>query len=100
MAIELYDLLYWGQKTPVLQPKVNPIEEGQVGLPIVEDAKPITLAQYDRISKNAITAHNLSEYRRKSFNMLLLPKVHTWFDTLLEGSEYYAKLLSNESPYN
>ena len=98
--IELYELLYSGRKTPVLQPKTNPIEEGQVGVPIIADAKPITLAQYDRISKNAITAHNLSEYRCKSFSMLLLPDVNTWFDTLLEGSEYYAKLLSAKSPYN
>lgn len=99
MAMEYYQALYSVLPTVTQQRVTNPIEEAQEGLPIIEDAKQITLAQYDRISKNAITAHNLSEYRSKQFNMLLLPDVHTWFDFLLSGSEYYGKLLSVESPY-
>lgn len=98
--LELYEMLYSGRPSPIMQVKTNPIEEAQQGLPIIEDAKKITLAQYDRVSKNAITAHNLSDYRRKSFNMLLLPKVQTWFELLLEGNEYYAEKLSVESPYS
>lgn len=100
MALELYDLIYGGRPKPKVQTQPNPIEEAQEGYPIIEDAKKITLAQYDRISKNAITAHNISDYRRKSFNMLLLPKVHTMFESLLEGSEFYAQKLQVESPYN
>lgn len=100
MVMELYRALYGGVRTVTQQRVTNPIEEAQAGLPIIEDAKQVTLAQYDRVSKNAITAHNLSEYRSKQFNLMLLPDVHTWFEYLLNGSEYYAKLLSNESPYS
>lgn len=100
MAIELYDALYGSSARTRLRSKSNPIEAAQVGYPIIEDAKQITLAQFDRVSKNAITAHRIADYRRKSFNMLLVPEITTWFDLLLGGNEYYAKLLSVKSPYS
>lgn len=100
MAIELYDALYGSNTRTNLRSESNPIEMAQVGLPIIEDAKPITLAQFDRISKNAITAHRIEDYRRKSFNMLLVPEINTWFDILLGGNDHYAKLLSAKSPYS
>lgn len=100
MAIELYDALYSSNTRTRLHSKSNPIEDAQIGYPIISDAKPITLAQFDRVSKNAITAHRIEDYRRKGFNMLLVPKIDTWFDTLLGGCDYYAKLLSTKSPYS
>lgn len=100
MAIELYAALYGSNVKTSLRSTSNPIEEAQEGYPIIADAKPITLAQFDRVSKDAITAHRISDYRRKSFNMLLIPEIHTWFDLLLGGNDYYAKLLSSKSPYS
>lgn len=70
------------------------------GRPIVPDAKIVTLAEFDVNTKNAITAHHLKDYRRKSFHLALLPKIDILFDKLLEGSDYWNELLHNESPYS
>ena len=69
------------------------------GKPILNDAVTVTLAEYDVDTKDAITAHHLKDYRRKRFNLMLLPKFHTIFDSILEGSEYWNGLLHNEGPY-
>lgn len=72
----------------------------QEGFPILEDAKEITLAQYDRNTKDVLTAHCMKDYRRKVFRLGLLPNVTTYFDLILEGSDYWNAVLHNESPYS
>lgn len=80
------------------QPHVpKPIEEVAAGKPILSDAKVITLAEYDLDTKDAITAHRIKDYRRKRFNLLLLPKINVTFDRVLEGSDYWNELLHYES---
>lgn len=59
----------------------------------VEDAKVITLAEYNPKSQFAITAHRVKDYRKKSSTLILLPEVDILFDRLLEGSEYFGRLL-------
>lgn len=75
-------------------------EKEFAGKSILSDAKEITLAEYDVDTKDAITAHHLKDYRRKRFNLILLPKVEILFDRVLEGSEYWNALLHNESAYS
>lgn len=93
--VKLYSSLipdvYVKQPEVVKQP-----EEVSQGLEIVPDAVQITLAEYDVKSKNAITAHHLKDYRRRKFNLILLPKIEVLFDKVLEGSEYWGGLLHNE----
>lgn len=85
----------------VKQPEVvKEPEEVFKGRPILPDAKEITLAEYDVDTKDAITAHHLKDYRRKRFNLVLLPDIITLFDKVLEGSDYWNGLLHNESPYS
>lgn len=74
-------------------------EEVFAGKAILADAKDVTLAEFDVNTKNAITAHHLKDYRRKSFYLALLPKIDILFDRMLEGSDYWNELLHNESPY-
>lgn len=57
------------------------------------DVKEITLAQYNPVTKDIITAHYLKDYRRSSFRLLLLPDVKTVFDSVLEGEGYYGSFL-------
>lgn len=59
----------------------------------VDDAKPITLSEYNPKSKFAITAHRVKDYRKKSNSLILLPEVDILFDKLLGGSEYFGGLL-------
>ena len=84
-------------KQPVL---VTPPEEVIPSVPLLDDAKEVTLAQYDRHTKDVITAHRMKDYRRKNFNLVLLPKVEILFDKMLEGREYWGELLSDESTYS
>lgn len=63
----------------------NDVKEAPKELPIKIDVKKITLAQYDRVSKDVITAHNIADYRQRKFNLTLLPKVEVLLDILLEG---------------
>ena len=96
--IELYEKLYGD--TIVKQPIVTKSpEEVFEAFPLIEDAKPITLAEYDRNTKEILTAHRMKDYRRKTFKLVLLPEVSVLFDLLLEGSDYWNGLLHNESPY-
>lgn len=99
-TLDMYNIMY-GNRPSIRQPTVvKSPEEVSRGLPIVVDARDITLAEYEPITKDAITAHRLKDYRRKSFNLLLVPKVNILFDTLLKGSKYYEELLSTQSPYS
>ena len=96
--ISLYSRLYndVGAKQPIV-PKAP--EELAPGFPLLEDARDITLAEYDRNTKDTITAHRMKDYRRKRFNLILLPEVDILFDKILEGSDYWNALLHDESPY-
>lgn len=84
---------YFGEldrSTRVTQsPPVRTFEDVFEGKPILSDAKQVTLAEFNLDSKNAITAHHLKDYRRKQFNLVLLPKIDILFDRLLEGSEFW-----------
>ena len=96
--IALYNVLY--PDVEVKQPIVTKSpEEIFIGVPILEDAETVTLAEYDAFTKDVITAHRMKDYRRKTFNLALLPEVSIFFDRILEGSDYWNALLHNESPY-
>lgn len=83
------------QPAPLKEP-----EKVFAGKPILNTAKEITLAEYDVDTKDAITAHHLKDYRRRHFNLILLPKIDIMYDRILEGSEYWSALLHNESAYS
>ena len=97
-TLKLYESLF---PLPIAKQPVQIKEHDLVfaGKPILSDAKVLTLAQYDVDSKNAITAHNLKDYRRKNFNLVLLPKVDNMFIRVLEGSVYWSELRRNASPF-
>lgn len=86
-----------GAKQPIVPKAPEEVEEG---FPLLEDARVITLAEYDRNTKDIVTAHRMKDYRRKRFNLVLLPEVDILFDKILEGSDYWNALLHNESPYS
>lgn len=44
--------------------------------------KPITLTSQDMRSKGHITAHDLRDYRRTGFNLVLLPEVELPYDVI------------------
>lgn len=99
-TISIYNQLY-GTVPRIKQPIVTKSpEEAIPGLPLVEDARDITLAQYEPMTKNHITAHRIKDYRRKTFNLVLLPEVNILFDKFLEGCTYYEKQLLSTSPYS
>lgn len=98
MAIELFGLLYTvpNIKQPIV---VATPEEVSAGIPILEDAKDITLAQYDRHTKDVLTAHKIKDYRCKKFSVVLVPDVEILFDKLVEGSGLLNEKLQNASAY-
>lgn len=51
---------------------------------VVPQAKPMTLADSGERSRDLVTAHNLSDYRRTSFNLILLPHVELSYDIIAE----------------
>lgn len=77
---------------------LKPVERVTPGVIVpdlrVDDVRVITLSEYSPVSKYAITAHRVKDYRKKSNSLILLPEVDILFDKLLEGSEYFAGLLS------
>lgn len=97
--ISLYDAL---PKRPLVSqepPKPAPKPEKKEYHPILDVSRVVTLAEFDPVSKDAITAHRLKDYRRKTFNFTLLPDVHILLDDIMEGSTYWNAKLHNESPY-
>ena len=98
-AISNYSRLLTGVQV-IQSPILESPKKDSNGKPILKDAKEIALAQYDVDTKDAITAHNLKDYRRRRFNLIMLPKVDIAFDKILEGSEYWNGLLHNESAYS
>ena len=51
---------------------------------LIPTAKEITLAEYNPVSSDSITAHKLADYRRRQFSLVLLPDVHILIDDLLK----------------
>lgn len=94
-ALSYYTQLY-RDVTPVLEVQKESVETIFKGKPILEDAVEITLAEYDVDTKDAITAHHLKDYRRRVFNLKLLPKIDLLFDHILEGSDYWNELLHTQ----
>lgn len=84
LMLELFDI-YLSGVVATKQKYVRPPENERQGIPIRMDAKCVTLAQYDRVSKDVITAHNIAEYRRSRFVPALLPNIDIWFDRFVEG---------------
>lgn len=97
MAISDYDLLY--ASMAVRQPKPVAEVEQKTGVKLRPDSKCITIAALDNHCKNYITAHNFSDYRKQKFELSLLPKVHTMFDSLLCASDYFSTLINSDDPY-
>lgn len=54
---------------------------------LMPTAKDITLAEYNASSSDAITAHRLSDYRRRRFSLTLLPDVRIILEDLLSSVE-------------
>lgn len=50
---------------------------------LMPTAKEITLAEYNEASSGAITAHRLSDYRRRKFSLVLLPNIHIPWEDLI-----------------
>lgn len=97
-------LHYYGElfdhKIPKQPEPYKEFTEVFAGKDILDDATQVTLAEYDVDTKNAITAHHLKDYRRRVYNLVLLPKIDTMFDKLLEGSPYWNELLHAKSNFN
>ena len=94
---------YYSQLCNNVRVVQHPVKEAKVaipeGKPILRDTKEITLAEYDVDTKNAITAHRIKDYRRRIYNLVLLPRVNILFDKVLEGSVYWNELLQTKSEY-
>ena len=89
---------YVHQDVEVIQPFIpKSPEELSVGKLLIPDVKTITLAQYDVDTKNYITAHRMSDYRKSTFSVRLLPKINPLFNKVLEGSKYWYAKLHHES---
>lgn len=64
------------------KPIAKPVKK-HVELPKLE-VRNITLSQFDDVTSNYITAHNIDEYRRKSFKVQLVPHVDLILDNILK----------------
>lgn len=62
------------------KPYVPPIRRKRKYVP--PQVPTITVADIDTRSRDFITAHDLRDYRRTSFNLVLLPKVDLAFDVI------------------
>lgn len=49
---------------------------------IVPEVIPVTIGELDPRSKNFVTAHDLRDYRRTSFNLVMLPAVELSYDAI------------------
>lgn len=95
MPIRDYDYLL---PDVILRQREVPVyKERQVpGVTLRPDARTVTLSQYDRDTKNYITAHDIKDYRISSFRLSNLPYVTTLFDKLLALDPYFSKALAEE----
>lgn len=62
------------------KPYVPPVHKKRKYVP--PEVPSITVADGDIRSRDFITAHDLRDYRRTSFNLVLLPKVDLAFDVI------------------
>lgn len=99
-AIRLIDQLHSTNVNVVMPPTLTDIDAVYVGKPILNDAVPITLAEYNLESKDAITAHRLKDYRQRRFRLALLPRCDLLYDKVLEGSDYWRELLQSKSSFS
>ena len=84
--IELYSKLMHPVKvvpTPIPKQVIDPPPK-----PLIRDAVKITLAEYEPTTKGVITAHHIADYRHKQKKLCLLQKQITWFDLLMEVSNW------------
>lgn len=80
--VELFMSLY--NIHPYTGWKVDPHPEKRTKAPMLYmDAKDVTLVAQSPISGPYVTAHDLSEYRRHKFSLLMLPDVKLPVDQLL-----------------
>jgi hypothetical protein len=93
VALELYKYVtnygVYDQPTTIVTEKV---QRNTIHL---NDAKEITLSQYNPLTKDYITAHRVKDYRRKTFTLTLLPQVNLMFNKVLEGSDYFNECLQH-----
>lgn len=75
------------------------INTSKVKVSTLPDAIDVTLAEYNPATRDQIVAHKIKDYRRRRFNLRLLPKVTILFDYILEGSDYWNERVHDESPY-
>lgn len=98
MALEYY--AYVNNYFVDVPQKQTKIEQDNIPSLVLDEPKDITLAQYSPLTSDLITAHNLKDYRRKVFTLLLLPKAEIMFDKVLEGSSYYSEFLQSQDIYS
>lgn len=80
-VLKRYNLITnYGIDTEEYKPYVPP--ERRKREYVVPEAVPITLADMDFRSADFITAHDLRDYRRTSFNLVMLPSVELSYDTI------------------
>ena len=87
MGMKYYGILT-GLKLDIERP--TPYVEKKPGkskMFLMPTAKDITLAEYNASSSDAITAHRLSDYRRRRFSLTLLPDFHIILEDLLSSVE-------------
>ena len=88
--IKFYNVLYAGMeaKQPIVTKEVD---ETIPSRRVLDDAKDITLAQFDPVSKDFVTAHRLKDYRRKKFELMLLPDIRILLDYILKGRKGWSE---------
>lgn len=89
MAMKYYKLVgAWrvGIEPPMVQPK-PPKPARQQRMFQLSTAKELTLAEYNPVSREAITAHHIADYRRRHFSLTLLPDAHVVLEDLLAPVE-------------
>lgn len=72
----------YGIDTEPCQPYTPPVKQKREY--VAPEVTPITIADSDSRSSDFITAHCLEDYRRTSFNLVLLPHVDLAFDIIAE----------------
>ena len=84
MAMEYFGLLT-GMRVDIEKPTLLPrLQSKSTRAFLVPTAKEITLANIDPVSRDAVTAHKLADFRRRKFSLILLPTVFCVMDVMLE----------------
>lgn len=72
----------WNYKLDLIPHKVFTPEPKVKRKYVAPEVTPITLATQDFRTRDYITAHDLRDYRRTTFNMVLLPNVDLPYDVI------------------